>query len=109
MIASLELLAVLVAVMVFVPYQPLGVVDRAAFGCSAGTDSKGNTSVVQRYMCTKFLLRTVLMELSCQLAERGLGLAPKRGQPACRCLDQQRLLGILSRKTHRGPADRSQI
>ena len=90
-IASLELLAVLVAVMVFVPYLPPGVVGHAAFGCSAGTNNKGNTSVVQRYMSTKIPLCIVLMELSSQLAERGLplglGWLPKRGQPACRCLD----------------------
>ena len=55
MIASLELLVVLVAVMVFVPYQPPGVMGHAAFSCSAGTDNKE--------------LCIVLMELSSQLAE----------------------------------------
>ena len=75
-IASLELLAVLVAVMVFVPHPPPGAVGHADFGCSAGTDNKGNTSVVQKYMSTKFPLCVILMELSSQLPERGphLGL-----------------------------------
>ena len=73
-IASLELLAVLVAVMVFVPHLPPGAVGHADFGCSAGTDNKGNTSVVQKYMSTKFPLCVILMELSSQLAERGLHL-----------------------------------
>ena len=78
-IASLELL---VAVMVFVPHLPPGVVGHASFGCSAVTDNKGTASVVQRHMYTKFPLCTVSKELSSQLAERGphlgLGWLPRK-------------------------------
>ena len=40
----------------------------------SGHRQQGNTSVVQRYMSTKFSLCIVLMELSSQLAKRGLHL-----------------------------------
>ena len=87
MIASLELLVVLVAVMVFVPYLPPGVMGHAAFRCSAGTDNKGNVSVVHEVPALHSF-DGALFPVGGVRATSSLRLAPKRGQPACRCLDQ---------------------
>jgi hypothetical protein len=69
-IASLELLATLVAVVLFKPE------GRNMLGgcCSAGTDNKGNSHVVQRCMTTKFPLCAFNMELTVQLQKRGVEL-----------------------------------
>ena len=62
-IASLELLATLAAVLVFV--VPVNM--RSKMHCSAGTDNKGNSHVVARLLTTKFPLAAFLIELAMQL------------------------------------------
>ena len=62
-IASLELLATLAAVLVFV--VPVNM--RSKMHCSAGTDNKGNSHVVARLLTTKFPLAAFLSELAMQL------------------------------------------
>ena len=104
-IASLELLAVLTAVMVFVPYLPPGVVGHAAFGCSAGNDRWQHVRRPEVHVHEVPVLHSIdgaLFPVGGARATSWLGLAPKRGQPACRCFDQWRLLETLSRKNASG-------
>jgi len=71
-IAALELLATLVAVMVFQDSLP-----RSSMGwccCSGATDNKGNSFSVSKLMSTKFPTTLLLMELSEQLRSRSLEL-----------------------------------
>ena len=69
-IASLELLAILAAVILF------GVPSGEVFGfvCSAATDNWNNSSPVSRLLTTKFPLRIFLMELAMQLQVRSADL-----------------------------------
>ena len=68
-IASLELAATLVAVVLF------GVPETSKCArCSAATDKRGNGSVVARWLTTKFPLSAFLMELATQLQSRGADL-----------------------------------
>eukprot|EP00438_Fugacium_kawagutii_P029840 Skav200966 [mRNA] locus=scaffold448:569541:570587:- [translate_table: standard] len=72
-IASLELVAVLTAVILFE-------VEGSKEGClqsmslSASTDNLGNTYVLQHFMSCKYPLSIVVMELAVQLKERSLEL-----------------------------------
>ena len=69
-IASLELLATLVGVVLFeLP------ADRVlGTACSAGTDNRGNTFAISRLLATKFPLCAFLLELAVQLQMRGTEL-----------------------------------
>ena len=68
-IAALELLATLVAVVVF------GIDEGPAkYHCSAATDNKGNSHVVARLLTTKYPLCVCLMELALQLQSQGVDL-----------------------------------
>ena len=86
-IASFELLATLIALMVFVePAGPAGL-SRGIVGFSAGTDNQGNAWLIERFMTTRYPLCTVLMEMSAQLQHRSvqleLGWLPREAnQPA---------------------------
>lgn len=72
-VASLELLPVLVAVMVFCPLRR-EVKTEAEVGCYAGTDSQVNQFVVEKFLTTRFPLCVILMQLASQLDARGLNL-----------------------------------
>ena len=71
-IASLELLAALVGVMVLLPEEdwrrPAESTGYVTLGC--GTDNRGNTYLLDGLLTTKFPLGVVLMELSHQLRKR---------------------------------------
>ena len=75
-IAALELLGALVGVIVLLPPTRF---DRSrattgliTIGC--GTDSQGNTFLLDKLLTTKYPLSVVLMELSCQLGLRRAAL-----------------------------------
>ena len=69
-IASLELLATLIGVVVFksAPFT------HANFVCSAATDNRGNSHLTSRWLTTSFPLVAVLMELATVLQGRNLSL-----------------------------------
>ena len=69
-IAALELLATLMAVILF--GVPAG--QKCAFGCSAGTENRGNTYVVSWLLTTKFPLCAFLMELAVRLQREAADL-----------------------------------
>ena len=69
-IASLELLASLVGLMVLVP-EAKAVGDTAALlSLSCGTDNQGNTHLLDKMLTTKYPLGIVLMELAHQMRPR---------------------------------------
>ena len=69
-IEALEMLASLVALLLFRPDQERkGSVRGVVNVCSAGTDNKGNTYVLARWLTTSFPLIAVLMEFSLVLAD----------------------------------------
>ena len=75
-VASLELLAALIGVMVLCPEdewrrepESTGLVT---IGCA--TDNQGNSFLLDRLMTTKYPLGLILIELSCQLAARRMAL-----------------------------------
>jgi hypothetical protein len=70
-IAASEMLATLVAVLVFVEE---GAEATGTFACSGTTDNLGNCFVVNKLMTTKHPLSSVLMALTTHLARRGLWL-----------------------------------
>ena len=70
-IASLELLATLVAVLLFEP----GEGSSGSFSCSAGTDNMGNSHLTSRWLTTSFPLVAVLMELAIVLHSKSLDLS----------------------------------
>ena len=70
-IASLELLATLVAVLLFEP----GEGSTGSFSCSAGTDNMGNSHLTLRWLTTSFPLVAVLMELAIVLHSKSLDLS----------------------------------
>lgn len=72
-IASLELMGVLTAVMVFAPEAEWRS-SRGIAKVPAVTDNLGNTYTVQRFLSCKFPLSLLVMELSCQLGRFGLEL-----------------------------------
>ena len=79
-IASLELLAVLLGVIFLLPpadFDPGRHATAWASLClaAAGTDNQSNELLIDRMMTTKFPLCAILMELSTQLEQRGIGLA----------------------------------
>ena len=69
-IASLELLATLIGVILFKSTPN----THANFICSAATDNRGNSLLTARWLTTSFPLAAVLMELATVLQERGLSL-----------------------------------
>jgi len=73
-IASLELLAVLVAVMVLVPPQEARGTSAGRAAITAYTDNQGNGFVMDRLMTTRFPLCAVLMEVAHQLDRAGVVL-----------------------------------
>lgn len=80
-IASLELLAVLVAVMLFIKDAPWRAGRRRAL-LTAYTDNMGNMHVLRRFGSSKYPLSIVAMELACQLemaqVEMDLGWIPRK-------------------------------
>lgn len=82
-IASLELVAVLVAVILFDKRDKDEEGSFKRLTLSAGTDNLGNTHVLRHFMSCKYPLSIVVMELAAQLKARGweldLGWIP-RGQ-----------------------------
>ena len=69
-IASLELLATLIGVVVFqtAPFT------HANFVCSAATDNRGNSQLTSRWLTTSFPLVAVLVELATVLQNKSLSL-----------------------------------
>ena len=65
-ISSLELIAVLLAVMLFAPEAPWRS-SRGMVRIPAITDNLGNTYTLVRFMSCKFPLSVVVMELACQM------------------------------------------
>jgi hypothetical protein len=72
-IASLELCAVLTAVMLFGD-KLVDVTCKNRLMLTASTDNLGNTYVLQHFMSCKYPLSIVVVELSVQLQKRGLEL-----------------------------------
>jgi hypothetical protein len=69
-IASLELLAALVGLIVLTPELDPGRDSAATVSLSCGTDNKGNTHLLDRMLTTKYPLGIVLMELAHQMRLR---------------------------------------
>ena len=69
-ISALELLATLVAVILFKPDGKMSGVNI----CSASTDNRGNSFVTARWLTTAFPLNAVLMELAAVLQKSSLAL-----------------------------------
>eukprot|EP00438_Fugacium_kawagutii_P013025 Skav214740 [mRNA] locus=scaffold3176:133140:134285:- [translate_table: standard] len=81
-IASLELMAVLMAVVIFGDRWE-GLVQKGEILLTASTDNLGNTHVLRHFMSCKYPLSIVVMELALQLKEKGIELDLKwlpRGQ-----------------------------
>ena len=74
MIASLELLGVLVGVMTLLPEEASGSEMLGSVTLTCGTDNQGNMYLVDKLLTTKYPLGVVLMELSSQLGRRGAAL-----------------------------------
>ena len=72
-IASLELIAVLVAVVLFCKGKQ-NKKKRAIIRMTAYTDNVANTYVLRKFMSSKFPLSVILLELAAQLHEAGLEL-----------------------------------
>ena len=72
-IATLELIGVLAAVMVFAPRAEWGTGD-AVVTLTAYTDNLGNTHVLKKFGSSRFPLSIVAMELASQLDSRGIDL-----------------------------------
>ena len=72
-IASLELVGVLTAVMLFAPEADWRG-GRTRVTITAVTDNLGNTFVMQKFASCKFPLSIVVMELACQLKKRSMAL-----------------------------------
>lgn len=70
-IASLELVGVLTAVMLFAPEAEWRG-GRTRVTITAVTDNLGNTFVMQKFASCKFPLSIVVMELACQLRKYGI-------------------------------------
>ena len=73
-IASLELIASLVGLMILVPQEVQGGETSAVVSLSCGTDSQGNTHLLDRMLTTKYPLGVVLMELAHQSRVRRMVL-----------------------------------
>ena len=71
-IAALELLGTLVAIMLFDPERKRG--GSAACAITGGTDNRGNSFIVQKMSSTKFPITPLLIELSEQLRVRNAEL-----------------------------------
>ena len=69
-ISALELLATLIAVILFKPDGKTSGVNV----CSASTDNRGNSFVTARWLTTAFPLNAVLMELAAVLQKNSLSL-----------------------------------
>ncbi|CAE7908811.1 unnamed protein product [Symbiodinium microadriaticum] len=69
-IGALELLATLIALLLFEPQKG----TRGVNHCSAATDNRGNSFVTSRWMTTSFPLNAVLMEVAAILQQRSLHL-----------------------------------
>ena len=69
-VASLELLATLVCVMLFGPSEPT--LSGGAIGLTAGGDNQSNGFTLDKLSSTKYPLYLVLMELSAQLRAKNL-------------------------------------
>ena len=87
LVASLELLATLVGLMLLVPEGLAAGAEHGTVGIRGGTDNRGNSLAVDKWMSTKYPLCVVLMELAEQLHARNLvlrlGWLPREGnQPA---------------------------
>lgn len=72
-IASLELIGVLAAVMVFAPGSSWAEGD-ASVTLSALTDNLGNTHVLKKFASSRYPLSIIAMELATQLDRRGIEL-----------------------------------
>jgi hypothetical protein len=73
-VASLELMASLIGLMVLVP-ESGGQGEACGFlGMSCGTDNQGNSFLLDRMLTTKYPLGVVLMELAHQMRVRRLAL-----------------------------------
>jgi len=73
-IASTELLAALVSLMVLMPETDARSETAATLTLTAGTDNQGNSYLLDRMMTTKYPLVVVLMELAHQMRRRRLVL-----------------------------------
>jgi hypothetical protein len=73
-IASLELMATLVGLMILMPETEARSESAATLTFTAGTDNQGNSYLLDRMMTTKYPLVVVLMELAHQMRLRRLVL-----------------------------------
>ncbi|CAE7365908.1 unnamed protein product, partial [Symbiodinium sp. CCMP2456] len=69
-IGALEMLATLIALLLFEPAKG----TRGVHHCSAGTDNRGNAFITARWMTSSFPLNAVLMEVAAILLQRSLHL-----------------------------------
>lgn len=98
-ISSLELVAVLIAVMLFAPGAEWKG-SRAQVTITAVTDNLGNTFVLQKFMSCKYPLSIVVMESGLPTTEvwarDGPSLGTKAAEHSCRRLDECRVLEVRS-------------
>ena len=73
-IASLELLASLIGIMLLIKPGQFERAKDALISFGASTDNKGNAHLVDKHLTTKFPLALILLELSTQLHDRNLTL-----------------------------------
>ena len=73
-VASLELLAVLVSVVLFLDWLPRGRHSVGNISVVGTTDNQGNSYLLGRMLTTKAPLALVLIELACQLETRGIDM-----------------------------------
>ena len=73
-IAFLELLGALVGLMVLVPeaFSPAEATETVTLTC--GTDSQGNSHLLDKLLTTKYPLGVILMEVACQASRRRASL-----------------------------------
>eukprot|EP00438_Fugacium_kawagutii_P008249 Skav226268 [mRNA] locus=scaffold2708:264535:265680:- [translate_table: standard] len=99
-IASLELMAVLMTVIVFGKRWE-GLVQKGEILLTASTDNLGNTHVLRRFMSCKYPLSIVVMELALQLKEKGVELdlrwLPRRQNTEADALTNQEFGGFDNR------------
>ena len=74
-VASLELLAILVGLILFVDVPGEGVSRTGFISFAAFTDNQGNQHLLERYLSTKLPLGAVLIEVAAQLQRRRLDIS----------------------------------
>jgi len=97
-VASLEALAALVAVLLLVPAGEGGELQKGSLLLPLFTDNRGNTFALSRLMTTKYPLCLIVMELATVMEQRGLILdtawAPREWNAEADALTNERFEGF---------------